>query len=540
MFKIHLFLCLVFVPGVLLSQGLSLNYGAPWGVHQLSYNNIELVNLNKHIGAPVAIEAVKLINKKGKITDQWSYVTKHDWNDEKREFTSVFNNILLACNFKQLADTLFIQITLTNTSADTLSGVSICPLTLNFGKKPDNIQPYNPYYSNNIAGPSVIIAYLDTYNLMIENPDVTKKIYTGLLEENNTNGTTYRLWTGSHPFTGMQDFDSRSEIKLAPGRVYSYSVSLKFCKKDKLLSQVASKTYSNFKKANPFLFKWPDRRPVGALFLSSYNQNKNVANPRNWVFQGSSNAPTNTEHIKELKASLMSYADKSISILKDMDAQGMITWDIEGQEFPHPLSYIGSPELIGKVAPEMNSIIDEYFAKFRNAGFKTGICIRPDSVVFKGGWIDHLFVKDPAATLIRKISYARKRWGCTLFYIDSNVEPSGNPLNPDFFKKVREKFPDVLLIPEHERTMYFAYTTPYDEMRMGTTEVNMFTKYVYPEAFMVINVAEGLNNKKKEAENLETLINSSKSGNIFLFSGWYNDQPMNGLIKKAYKIAHAK
>src|SRR5438046_8011600 len=41
-----------------------------------------------------------------------------------------------------------------------------------------------------------------------------------------------------------------------------------------------------------------------------------------------------------------------------------------------------------------------------------------------------------AQVLKDKLAYAKKRWGCTLFYIDSTVVVTGESLNPEVFKTV--------------------------------------------------------------------------------------------------------
>ena len=48
---------------------------------------------------------------------------------------------------------------------------------------------------------------------------------------------------------------------------------------------------------------------------------------------------------------LLKLADKSIKVLKDVNAQGMITWDPEGQEFLASC-YYGDPRLTPVLAPE--------------------------------------------------------------------------------------------------------------------------------------------------------------------------------------------
>ena len=77
---------------------------------------------------------------------------------------------------------------------------------------------------------------------------------------------------------------------------------------------------------------------------------------------------------------MLAVADTSIGIMKEMNAQGAITWDIEGQEHQHSISYIGDPRIFASLAPEMKDIADEYFKRFRDANLKTGVCIRPQEL----------------------------------------------------------------------------------------------------------------------------------------------------------------
>jgi hypothetical protein len=224
-----------------------------------------------------------------------------------------------------------------------------------------------------------------------------------------------------------------------------------------------------------------------------------------------------------------------------MNAQGVITWDIEGQEFPHAISYVGSPDKLAEVAPEMDQIADEYFALFRNAGLKIGICIRPQEFILSKNRISAVQqdVKDPAAVLIRKIQYARKRWGCTLFYIDSNVDDRGILMDAAFFKRVHDAVPDVLLIPEHQNNKYFEFAAPYEEMRMGTTGLDPLVAATYPSGFIVLNTADGFYDASGNRRVSDGVLNKSlQQGNIFLFRCWFDDQPANGIIKKLYSQVH--
>lgn len=515
-------------------QHLKATFGAPWGIAQLKYDDHELININKGVGLALIVEAFKYLENKKVPKVAWSQPVSHSWNDATKEFTATVSWGTVVCRYQLVGDTMFMKVTLTNNTSEVFCGVSLPLLMLNIGKRPSNFQPSMPYYNNNIAGPAVVAANTDQYRLVVENTDINKKVYVGMLEESGWNGTVYRIWTGTGPFNGMGDFDPKVELRLRPKESFTYTVAARFCKVNTPLT-VAARSYEAFRKNTPYGVIWKDKRPIGGLFLASYTGTKNPSNPRNWTLLSGAKNATSVEGKNELRKATLDYADKSIEYLKKMDAQGMITWDIEGQQYPHPFSYIGSPELTGKLAPEMNGIADEYFNKFRKAGFKTGICIRPDSVVINGDWINHVPVKDPAATLIRKIAYARNRWGCTIFYIDTNVDSVGNPMPYTIFKTVRDKFPDVLLIPEHERSLYFGYTAPYEELRSGALLINDEIKTLYPEAFMTLYVPDGI--KGSEEENVKRLAASIKQGNILIFRAWFNDEPTNSIIQKAIKLS---
>jgi len=130
-----------------------------------------------------------------------------------------------------------------------------------------------------------------------------------------------------------------------------------------------------------------------------------------------------------------------------MNAQGMIVWDLEGMQYPR-INYVGDPRMLSVLAPEMeyNGAVDAYFKKFRDAGLRVGVTVRPQRLrlTTRGGGR-----RGCQSTLYpgRPNRLAHTRWGATLFYIDSNV--SSPPFTmPPSCKQLQEMFPDVLLIPE--------------------------------------------------------------------------------------------
>jgi hypothetical protein len=38
--------------------------------------------------------------------------------------------------------------------------------------------------------------------------------------------------------------------------------------------------------------------------------------------------------------------------------QGLTVWSLEGQEYPQDISYIGAPDMLSELAPEMDAIAD--------------------------------------------------------------------------------------------------------------------------------------------------------------------------------------
>jgi len=519
------------------AQQLKVTYSQRWGLAHLSYKGISLLDISSKKGEPISLQAFYYSNSKKKISAEWSHISGTHWDEQNKIYTIDCRWGSLMCKYTQSADTLFFNITFVNkTQTDTFYGVNFFPIVLSLDKRPSNFRPQYPYYSNNIKSLKLIAADLDSYKILLESTDINEHSYLGFLEESNTDGKNYYVWSSNQPFIGMTDFDNRSAIRLAPGKSYSYSFAMKFLSNSISLRTSAAASVARFTAKNPSVLKWRDRRPIGVAMLSSYNESiSNRDNPRRWTMADNhiDNSPAGK---LAFRRKLMDYADGSIAILQKTNAQGAITWDIEGQQYPHPLSYIGSPDLLSELAPEMNELADEYFQRFTKKGLKTGICIRPDSVVFnkEKNWIAHVAVKDPAATMIRKIAYARKRWGCSLFYVDSNVDPSGQPMDPVFFQTVEKKYPDVLLIPEHESLLYYACAAPYGEFQSKEYTVSSEIKQIYPDAFMVL-MTSGFPRESTAEQQRNILKESAAAGNILLFRCWYNDEPVSSMLKSIYQ-----
>ncbi len=162
--------------------------------------------------------------------------------------------------------------------------------------------------------------------------------------------------------------------RVASGETLKMRMSLRFTKADQDTFDVASDMVQAFRTYHRPALKWTDRRPIGAIFLPSGRGPAN--NPRNWFKEEDLDVRTK-EGKKKLREKFMKFAERSVSTLKKTNAQGMVLWNPEGGENPHPVTYIGDPRMVKKVAPELTDVYPDFFQKFRDAGLRTGVCIRP-------------------------------------------------------------------------------------------------------------------------------------------------------------------
>jgi hypothetical protein len=336
---------------------------------------------------------------------------------------------------------------------------------------------------------------------------------------------------GKHPIVDNKFF-AQPGREIAPQATDKFRVSLLFADPKASDASLSQEINAHIKKQYPMVLDWKDRRPIGTLFLANPHTGWKT-NPRGYLpGKGKDNDVTTEEGIQAFGAALMEYADKSLEILKEANAQGVIVWDLEGAEHYHPITYIAQPDKLAQIAPEMERFADEFFKKFRDAGLKTGITIRPTEVVpdpkRPGKWT-HIEVKDPVKLMDDKITYAKKRWGCTIFYLDSNVF-ANDWLTPEQKKEMKvewviptsmladlmKKHPDILIIPEWSRWQDYRYSAPYSSVNLGQTTTSPTLRAIYPDAFRVMSM-----NSRALEQNWQTYLEGAVAGDIFLFNAWY-------------------
>jgi hypothetical protein len=260
----------------------------------------------------------------------------------------------------------------------------------------------------------------------------------------------------------------------------------------------------------PMAPNWPDRRPIGVLFLAS-GGHCSLSNPRGWFFDESLDftSPGGTERFRN---ALLDYADTSIANLQRLGAQGAIVWDLEGEQLPHKITYIGDPRQLDLLAPEMAPVAAEFFKKFTDAGLRVGILIRPQQFGLAHNGPHQTTVLNIDRLLREKIDYARTNWGATLFFIDSN----DSFWRPDEVLQLRllaAQRPDVLLIPEHHYLPYWAFTAPYFSLLQGKPDATApLARKLFPRSFQVINFADAP---------ADALAAAWHPGDILLVRAWY-------------------
>ena len=325
---------------------------------------------------------------------------------------------------------------------------------------------------------------------------------------------------------------------IKPHQTKRFEISFRFGAGGASVEELSGDLIANYRKRYPFQLTWADHRPIGAILLASSGVDQRT-NPRRWIMNSGKIDITTEVGKRDFRRALLGLAKESVKVLKDINAQGMITWDIEGQETSSACFY-GDPRLTATLAPEMDfkgdgktTTADAYFKTFRAAGLRVGVCIRPQQIKLDNGKPSQTRVDDEhaVAVLKEKIEYARRRWGCTLFYIDSTMTGI-RPYKPEVFEALGKAFPDVLLIPEEESLRYFAYSAPlnfYSERRVMTTPAG--ARSVYPRAFSVLMAPAG-----DRPEDRASLLAAVQQGDILLGNGWYSNEGLRR-IKNLYQEA---
>lgn len=309
----------------------------------------------------------------------------------------------------------------------------------------------------------------------------------------------------------------------------------------------------------PFTLNWPDRRPIGMDVLGNISF-VTTNNPRGW-FNSSGVTITTSNGLAAFQSQLLARASNEVSILTNMNAQGVIFWDMEGYE-ESALAYVGDPRMVPFLAPEVDSVADQFFSIYTRAGLRVGMTLRPQTfgagATLPTGNVGDVFVLTNApfaqkayyyntkgwiqgnigapvtwasyADLSNKVSYARTRWGCTMFYIDSygTLDQFG-PGSVATLTNILQAYPGTLLAPEcafaitlyNNVTKMFAFATPYLQPNYTGYSVPTNVLSVYPQAAALVCV-----NGDTDVASMKAGI---QAGNIMLVNSWFPNSTMSAI-----------
>ncbi len=531
------------MPGRVQAQ-LVVSYGNG-GLQSLSYNGQILENLSAFPSDAFHIWHMKSTDLSGNVLTSGQYGwgennNGRSWNASTKTWTYPFTWGQITLQYMQSGNTLNLVVTETNNanSGIIFDGATIYPLVLNFPQLPAGFTNTSySQYAYNTTAPSVTTADWGSGEVVSVVANAAKPLYSGF--QTTGNGNAYGAAVSSTTPDGLATFLPHNDRPVMPGQTDTFTVSLRFAPSGTATATLAADAYKNWAATWPPQLNWTDRRAIGTVYLASspsgnVNQPGGYPNNPRRYFNDSNSSDfdvTTANGLAKFQAKVLLQSATNVQNLQRLNAQGAITWDIEGEQYPQETSYVCSPDLIGTAAPEMESVVtdttsryvgmhlvDAYFKTMTDAGFRVGVCVRPQHFAINpNGAAQQTYLPDSAiaAELIRKMQYAHGRWGATLFYLDSTVESDGAVLDAAIFQQAAAALSDSLLIPEESTPKHYAYTAPFLSFLFhGDLGTNSTIYNYYPKAFSV-NLVNDVNASTLAASQ-STLTASVAAGDILM------------------------
>lgn len=544
---------------------LVIGYG-PSGIETLKYNGVVLEDVRQYPDDAFHIFHMKMADGRGHALQEGQYGwgeanSGKSWNNATKTWTYRFSWGSIECRFVQKGSELDVQVKETNLpgSGAVLDGVTLYPFGLHLPNSAGGFwKDRGPQLAFNTTGPSVTVANLGTGEVVVTDMDATKPLYTGFWPEAKNDG--YSAIISSTTPDALPVFDPRNDRPVFPGQTDTFTVAYRFARAGTPVARLAAATYANWAKAWPVQLKWPDRRPIGTIYLATSPAGSDTHrpegypnNPRRYF---NDNKPADFDvrtqaGLVAFQQRVLRQAADNVSNMRRLHAQGAITWDIEGEAYPQGTTYVCAPDQIARIAPEMESQVrdpgspyngmrldDAYFKTMRDAGFRVGVCVRPQRFVLQpDGTARQVYLSVPEIVpeLIRKMKFAHDRWGATLFYFDTTVEPDGAVLNANVLQAAAKAMPDSLLIPEESTPKDYAYTAPFQSLIFhGDVGTDPVVHAYYPKAFsaILINDVDPIVLSAKTP----SLTSSVRSGDILMSHVDYwqkNDQQILAIYDAA-------
>lgn len=543
------------------AAGISYTLDANDGLSKLSYNGVDYTwkigfvtyeywtppGGEEGAMTPSSRVSASIINNGTSVLHKYRRDASHEW-DMQVDYSGVGTN------------TLGVSITITNRATSDTLRPYITPLSWRLPSAPTTAPAHivwNWDLSNQLPGGSLsygsntIVWWNEPANANIE--PFTEYPTAG--QQNFKIEFRYQFKNGPAVF--------REVIK--PGETRTWALKLRFGAAGQTKETLAPEIISNYRSAFPYLVNMPDRRPIARITVSNPNTNRSectAQNPRCYMLHKN---PLGDP--AGFRQSMINFANSTLGVFNQMinRPQGIIIWDIEGQEFMHPFSYVGDPANLKNYAPEMDAVADEFIGKFRNAGYKIGFALRPQRVAFgttlpstcianNNANLRDVFVKldapfpyrgyicnspntwvqegafrpaaqtDPRsyeqllAWMRDKVSYARSRWGATLFYVDSNGwSLDGARMTSKLWRDLAVEFPDVVFFPEHRTYSSYGAASAYNgDQPLQIYETEPQPNLIWQNKPFTLTVAD-----VKSTDDFQKFVNAVRRGDILLFDGWF-------------------
>ena len=491
-----------------IAQNLSLTYGSK-GVQTLSFGSTVLEDVGANPADLFHIWHMRSTDLQGNVVSSGEYGwgesnQGESWNASTNTETYSFSWGKIATQFVQSGNTLNLIVTETNNAGSGIifDGAEVYPFALHFPQDPAGFYGYTQYAITTLE-PGVSAADFGTGIVTSVIPNEAVPLYGGWKSAGTNTYTP--LMTSTAP-DGLATFLPSNNVPVQPGSSFTYTVSLRFTPEGSSAS--AADAYASFAATYPSQMTWTDKRIIGTAYLASSPAGTGditqpggyPTNPRRY-FNDPSIDITTPAGLTAFQDRMLAQATANSANSASLNAQGVITWDIEGEQYPQTTSYVCSPDQIAAVAPEMESTIldvnspyfgqkldDAYFKIMTHAGLRVGLCLRPQAFILAAnGTASQVYLTGNSAIIANletKARYANTRWGATLFYVDSTVDVNGGTLDPAIFQQLITDLPAFLFIPEESTPRYYAYSAPFYSFIFHTTTGTPASTYLYyPNAF---------------------------------------------------------
>jgi hypothetical protein len=544
--------------------GLQITYG-PHGIERLVYGGAVLIDQTRWPDSSFHIWHMSATDLAGRdLTKKLGWGENNQgrrWDATTKSWIYSFEWGEIRTQFTQRGDQLDVTVVIANRpgSGVIFQGATVYPLTVNRTSAESATSTPGMHWTDGINGPEILAAPVSGGQLVVSSGETKQALWLGLGRLKVAQGDRTEAVVSSCLPDGVRDTGGGlKRTAVSPGQTMTTKMTVRFVPAGTDAFRAAPEALAGFRSRWPQRLHFSDRRLIGTVYLASAgsgdksHRSGTSSNPRRFL-AGADVDMRNPGGLERFQAGILGTAANVVQNLHRMGGQGAITWDIEGQEYPPDTSYVCSPDQIARVAPEMETIVtpqssaryagmkldDAYFRMIRDAGFRVGVCVRPQRFLLKAdGSAGQMTLPDAEAVqeLIRKMRYAHDRWGATLFYMDSTVRADHSPFTSEMLEAAAAAMPGSLLIPEESTFRSFRTTAPFASFLFhGDLGTSSEVRALYPEAFSV-NLVNDVDPVQLLLHHKD-LVNEVRGGDILMIHADYW-QTNDAAVTQIYQEAH--